>query len=443
MSIQRRLLSLMILVLLITSSTTYVVSYWSARHEMGELFDAELAQTARLLQSTYGPIIQSNVNIAASFPLEVDTKVGHYYERKVLFQVQQSGEVVFESAQSSLKLEQLPAPGFSNIRVDGYVWHLFVLPDGDVNYIVGERADIRAELAEDMLAGYLIPLTVGLSIMLLLAFWVVKKGLLPLQQLASQIEERSVENLNSIESEDIPTEMLPVVQSLNALLNTLRNSIELERRFTAMASHEMRTPISVLKVNLQNALRATDEDERQQYLLDLEKGIDRASRLMEQLLTLNKLEESTLHYEARSLDVLPIVREQIAGLYVLADSKQLKVALVHNQSKIIVETVPQLLTLVLRNLIENAIKYARSEVEVAVNVNEAGQVVLSVEDDGKGIPAEERIAVLKPFVRLVGTNAAGSGLGLAIVQRSVDLLKIDFRMKSGQRMSGLRVELVF
>ena len=446
MSIKRRLLFLLILILMTISLISYVVSYWAARHEMDELFDAELAHTARLVRSTYGPLIDAGVlhkQTTLSRQNAVNEFKGHEYERKVLFQVLQHGEIVFESMQSQLQLNSIPNQGFSRLTVGGFDWYLYALQEKDLTYIVGERADIRAELARDMLMGYLVPISIGLPMMLLLVFWVVNKGLLPLKQLANQIRHRDVTNLTPILNKDIPGEMQPVVDSLNQLLAALGVSMEMERRFTAMASHEMRTPISALKINLQNVLRTSDPEEKQRYLVALEQGIHRASRLMEQLLTLNKLEETSLQYEMRQIDVLVLLRDEIASLYTIANEKQLVVGLLNERDKCQVETVPQLLGLIVRNLIENGVKHASGQVEVRVTEDVEDRMVrIAIEDDGPGIPEADYELVFKPFVRLPGETAMGSGLGLAIAKRSSDLLNIKLIPSKGTRLGGLKMELI-
>ncbi|MEE2732490.1 MAG: ATP-binding protein [Pseudomonadota bacterium] len=463
----RRFLMVMVSVVLITAFLlAMTASYFEARHEVGELFDAELAQTARLLKSSFERVGSRHTSLEEEFktfspvkgsplngiPLNSDppavdsheerTRFGHRYERKVLFQVRKQDQVLFESEESMLRLDAIPMQGFSDVMVDGYLWYLFTLKDGDYSFTAGERADIRDELAEEILASYMVPLLIILPLLLLLLLWVLKKGLQPLRELASNIRRRGQDNLTPIQMEATPEEIRPVVQALNHLFDQVKHSIELERRFTALASHEMRTPVAVLKLNVQNALNASDETEREQYLQELNQGVDRASRLMEQLLTLSKLEQTDLSYQPQTVDLIALLREEMAALYPLANAKRIQFELTTEQESLPLNTVPQLLSVVLKNLIENAIKYAPAEGAVQVRVGlQNQQIRLSVEDSGQGVPVAQRALIFDRFYRMPDAVEPGAGLGLAIVKRIVDLLGIDIELDDSQDLGGLSVLL--
>lgn len=457
-SIRRYLMITISAVLVTAFVTAMVVSYFEARHEVDELFDAELAQTTRLLKASFEKVGGQDVKPAdlmlsssATPDLipDVDsnqerTLYGHRYERKVMFQVRQGETVLFESENSSLELVAAPELGFSEVIVDDQLWYLFTLKEGGLSYTAGERADIRDELAEEILTSYLMPLMICLPFVLVLSLWILKRGLQPLRELESSIIARGESNLTHIQMKDTPEEIQPVVQALNHLFDQVNRSMELERRFTAMASHEMRTPVSVLKVNAQNALKAASAEEQQHYLLELNRGIDRASRLMEQLLTLSKLEQAELSYEWQVLDLLPMVREEIAALYPLALERGIQIEMVCTMPKAMQYSVPQLLPIVMRNLIENAIKYTPDNGEVRVGIQMAGDMLLlSIEDSGPGVPAEQHELIFTRFYRLPNAEVQGSGLGLAIVKRILDILEVRVALSSSEHLGGLKVELAF
>lgn len=455
----RRFQMVMVSVVLVTAFILAMsVSYFEARHEVDELFDAELAQTARLLKSSFERVGSSHTSLEDEFrefvapngsPPDVDsdeerTRFGHRYERKVLFQVRKQEQVLFESEESMLHLAAVPSQGYSEVVVDGYLWYLFTLKYGDFSFTAGERADIRDELAEEILTSYMVPLLISLPLLLLLLLWVLKHGLDPLRELASNIRRRGEDNLTPIQMETTPEEIRPVVQALNHLFDQVTHSIEMERRFTAMASHEMRTPVSVLKVNAQNALNAADESEREHYLHELNQGIDRASRLMEQLLTLSKLEQTELSYTPQTVDLVPMIREEMAALYPLADTKAVQFELNAESDVLTVNSVPQLLSVVLKNLIENAIKYSPQSGSVRVNAvasDDGGRVC--IEDSGKGVPPEQRALIFNRFYRMPDAVEPGAGLGLAIVKRIVDILGITIELSDSPDLGGLRVCLQF
>jgi len=455
-SIRRFLMVAVSVVLTAAFLLAMTASYFEARHEVDELFDAELAQTARLLKSSFKRVGQNHAALEQQpdtvatppvAPPEVDsdlerTLYGHRYERKVLFQVRKEEVVLFESDESMLRLNQAPAQGYTTVRVDGYLWYLFTLKEGPYRFTAGERADIRDELAEEILASYMIPLLVSLPVLLCLLLWILKHGLEPLRELAGNIRSRGKDNLTPIQMQSVPEEIQPVVQALNHLFDQVRRSIEMERRFTAMASHEMRTPVSVLKVNVQNALNAGSSAECEHYLQELNQGIDRASRLMEQLLTLSKLEQTELPYEPLAVDLVPLLREEIAALYPLADARQVQLELHCDRQHITVQSVPQLLSVVVKNLIENAIKYSPVGGQVKVTARQADeQIVLMVEDSGPGVPESERQRIFNRFYRLTGTDVPGAGLGLAIVKLIVDILGARIELADSEALGGLCVML--
>lgn len=456
-SIRRFLMFMVSMVLVTAFVTAMAISYFEARHEVDELFDAELAQSARMLKSSYemvgghplrSDLMANEADVDSQIPAldsaQERTLYGHRYERKIMFQVRRDNSVLFESEHSSLTLTTVPEIGFSEAWVEGKLWYLFTLKEGGMSFTAGERADIRDELAEEILTSYLIPLIVCLPLALVLILWVLKKGLQPLRELAGLIGKRGENNMTPIQMVDTPEEIEPVVHALNHLFEQVRHSIEMERRFTAMASHEMRTPVSVLKVNAQNALRATSEDERMEYLRDLNKGIERASRLMEQLLTLSKLEQMELSYDHQQLDFLPLVREEIAALYPLAAERGVQIGLECDLDTACLDSVPQLVPIVVRNLIENAIKYAPDSGEVKVSIRETGSHLhLIVEDSGQGVPDSERKQIFNRFYRLPNADVQGSGLGLAIVSRILDILGARIELSESEALGGLMVEVAF
>jgi len=453
-SIRRFLMVTVSVILVSIFLLVMMVSYFEARHEVDELFDAELAQTARLLKSSFERVGNNHeafenefehLSVIKQEPPAVDsdlerTAYGHRYERKVLFQVRKGEDVLFESEESNLHLDAAPVQGYSEVQVDGHLWFLFTLKEAAFSFTAGERADIRDELAEEILASYMLPLLLSLPVLLGLLLWVLKHGLEPLRGLASNIRRRGEDNLTPIQLQNAPEEIQPVVQALNHLFSQVENSIEMERRFTAMASHEMRTPMSVLKVNVQNALNAASDAEREHYLQELNQGIDRASRLMEQLLTLSKLEQTELSYQPQWFDLVPVLREEIAALYPLADARQVQLELHCECKHAKVQSVPQLLSVVLKNLIENAIKYSPFAGTVKVTIQQSEQhISIRVEDEGKGVPKAEQDLIFNRFYRLPNADVPGAGLGLAIVKRIVDILGIGIELSNGHSLGGLCV----
>lgn len=439
-----------------------IASFNRARYETDELFDAELAQTARILRSTL-EVAASDDHVGA-YPDasirtqdwkaaltglvddEERTRLGHAYERKILFQVTRNGERILYTDNSPLIGDWSPEEGYQMLKANGFKWHLFSLLDGDTWYTVGERGDIRDEVARKIALSSLFPSLFALPVLLLLLVMTLQRGLRPLNELDRHIQTRNKDNLDAIELPASPAEISPIVDSLNELLARLRRSLESERRFSAMASHEMRTPLAVLKVNVQNALKARTDHERVAMLQDIDAGVDRASRLVNQLLTLSRLEQDEPGFETVTLDILPILREEIAALYPIALQRKQSIELLTSATELQLRTVPQLFPLIIRNLVDNAIKYSPEGGRLQIQADHQGdQILLCVEDCGPGIPPQERDRIFERFYRVRGTNSdvGGSGLGLAIVWRVAELLQAKIAVDSSAELGGLSIRVMF
>lgn len=438
------------------------ISYTKAGYEADELFDAELAQTARILRATLTLPQEDGFDEPALNIREISThdwsqgvvedddeeqertRLGHSYERKIMFQVARQGRVLMRSDNAPFTDTQGLEEGFQQMIIKGDHWHIFTLIDGEFWYTVGERGDIRDEVARKIALSNLGPSLVALPILVLLLAATLRKGLQPLNDLDERIQERSKDNLDPILLPDPPREILPIVESLNALLSRLRRSLETERRFSATASHEMRTPLAVLKVNVQNAIKSTSDQERREILQDIDAGVDRASRLINQLLTLSRLEQDATGFDVQALDIMPVLREEIAALYPLALQRQQTIELTETVDSVTIETIPQVFPLIVRNLVDNAIKYSPEGGVVRVSLKQQREALeLCVEDSGPGVPESEREKIFERFYRMPNATVAGSGLGLAIVQRIAELLHATIEADRSETLGGLSVRVRF
>lgn len=448
--------SLLVMLALLVSTW---LSFNRAHYEVDELFDAELAKTARVLRSTLSLATRLednpahiNSRIVTTHDWAGDTgdedeheertPFGHSYERKIMFKILRGDEVILASDNSPTGNGFPREPGYQRIQFDEHDWYLFTLIDNDMLYIVGERSDVREELITEIALSYLYPALLALPLLLVLLAWTLQRGLRPLVALDKYIQQRDKDNLDPIEVENTPREIKPIIDSLNGLLARLRRSLESERRFTATASHEMRTPIAVLKLNVQNALKAPSEAERLQLLQELDASVDRTGRLINQLLALNRLEQDAHGFEKQTVDLLPVLREEIATLYPLAMNKSQSVELVCEESHLLLNTIPQLFSLLIRNLVDNAIKYSPENGRVLVTATlDNGAVVLQIEDSGPGVPESQRARVFERFYRITNSDVPGSGLGLAIVRRALELLGGTITLGTSGELGGLRVTI--
>lgn len=310
-------------------------------------------------------------------------------------------------------------------------------PPTTASHMREERAELAGEIAKHLLMPTLIALP-GLALVLVIA---IGFSLRPLRRLGEDIAARAPDRLTPIDSEDAPREIVPLIQRLNALFAVIDRALENERRFTADASHELRTPLAALRAQAQVALAAVDADERQRALTQILAGCDRATHLVAQLLTLARLDAGTSH-PMRAVALRPIAEEVMSMAAGEAIERRCDLVLRDGDEE--VHGDPVLLQVLLRNLVDNALRHGGGN-QVEVVIGRTGKdALLTVSDNGRGIAAAERELVLQRFYRSAiddqeRNGAAGSGLGLSIVRRIIELHH--GRLEIGSPATGQGVEL--
>ncbi|MBU1458224.1 MAG: sensor histidine kinase N-terminal domain-containing protein, partial [Gammaproteobacteria bacterium] len=306
-SIRNRTLVLVLGILLLSLSLISWRSYRDARHEIEELFDAQLAQSARLVQGLVMHEMEPSARQALQTALDAAVNArrdqgvpGHDYETKLGFQVYAAdGSSVLQSAgapngalQELAKTDSAPpfsglSGGYHDVQLDGHAWRLFLLQDreDDLWILVSERDDVRGELVGKIAGRSLLPDLIGLPLLALLIWLAVGWGLRPLAHMAQLLKSRDPDNLAPLLLAPLPPELEPVAASLNRLLQQVNQLVEREKRFIADAAHELRTPLAVLRVHAQNALQAGSDAERDEAIRQLLAGVDRTTRVVTQLLT--------------------------------------------------------------------------------------------------------------------------------------------------------------
>ncbi len=437
-SLRRRLLFLLSGTVLAAWLATAVFTYFDARKEIGEMLDAHLAQSAGLIAAQLEHELED----------EHEAKVPRQYrhERKIAFQVwDRKGRLLLRSASAPEARLQSQSEGYGDAVIDGKRWRIFSRWDESRHYQVqvGERYELRDELAQSVASHLLHPLAVALPALALLIWLGVGAGLAPLGGVAREVARRAPDNLAHLDEASAPREISPLIGALNALFDRLRTSLEQERRFTADAAHELRTPLAAVKTQAQVALGATGEDERSRALGNVVAGTDRASRLVEQLLVLARLDPQKVLPHGQTVDLHELARQGVAEIAPAAAAKGVEVSLAAGDAAPVAGDAV-LLAVLLRNLLDNAVRYTPAGGEVEVSVLRAtGGVSLAVVDNGPGIPEAERGRVFERFHRVLGSGEEGSGLGLSIVRRIADLHRAGVSLDAGPGGRGLRVEVRF
>lgn len=448
--------TLILVILLLTASTSLLTykSFRDARHEIEELFDARLAQSARLLEGMLhgneSEATRQAMQLAmdqAAETSDVDGQIiGHPYESKLSFQVlDQNGAVQLESAKAPrdalvkllsqvggdrlnesvnpLKAFSRELPGFHDLALGNYVWRVFVLHEPDKGFwiLVGERDDVRGELVQKIVFRSLITEILGLPLIALLVWFAVGVGLKPLAQMAEILRQRDPDSLAPLALAPLPRELEPMNAALNRLLLQVNQLLGREKRFIADAAHELRTPLAVLRIHTQNALQAPDVADREQALGQLEQGIERATRIVAQLLTMARLEPAAVPMDRAPVDLAVFLRNELAELTPLALDRQQELTFeLDEAADYHLRADAPSLGILLQNLLSNAVQHtpAGGLIKVAL-LAEPQSICLQVEDSGAGVPAEQREKLFERFYRQ--GSGQGAGLGLSIVQRIVEL----------------------
>ena len=317
-------------------------------------------------------------------------------------------------------------------------------PNTSAAHLAHERDEVAAEIAEQLLMPMLLALP-ALAVLLLIAIGV---ALAPLRQLARDVAARAPERLDPLPVERLPAEVAPLVARLNSLFADINRALENERRFTADAAHELRTPLAALKAQAQVALASVDTAQRQHALEQILVGCDRATHLVAQLLTLARLDAGTPH-AMQDIALRALAEEVLAGS--AGDAIERHCELVLHDGDARVRGDPLLLQALLRNLVDNALRHGGgTQVEISITLQDR-QAVLCVSDNGRGIAADERERVLQRFYRSAATapadapahQAAGVGLGLSIVSRITELHggTLEIRLPAGGKGVSLFVHL--
>ncbi|MBK5970045.1 MULTISPECIES: ATP-binding protein [Thiorhodovibrio] len=426
-SIRHRLLLSLLVVWATTWIAVAVISVNRSNHEVGELMDAQLAQTAHVLRQITRAGNLPDV-VTASQAL---SPIGHAYESMISFQLWRE-ETLISSFGAAPEVPLGHTPGFSNHDIADTQWRVFGLPTdqaGEILY-VGQSYAIRQELIEYLTLHALSPILWSLPLSVLLIWLAVTEGLRPLRRLRSQITHRSAEQLDPIEMRSIPAEIRPLTAALNGLMKRLDRALSAERHFAADASHELRTPFAAIRTHAQIAQRSQDRQERDQALAQLIRGIDRASHLISQLLILSRLHQRVSDGEALNCSLIAVAAQVVEDKSPVAQAKKITLTLKTPPGEdALADIPPSPLAILLGNLLDNAIKYSPAGGQVQVMVlARRDHLLLHVLDSGPGIPAANRARVFDRFYRPVGQSEPGAGLGLSIVRRICDLYDTDIEL---------------
>lgn len=444
-SLRKRLMLLVSAASLITLGLATLFSYQRARHEIQEMMDLRMAKTAQLIlaQASHGKLS------LAELPVDITVMPPLGANGLVEYQIGTSdGTILVKSAISPDT--SIPRPlGFGIITEQGNTWRTLVLesPDRQLRVQVAESIPKRNREALEIATRTVRPLAFMLPFLLIAIYFAVRRGLKPLDNLATEVAVRTPDNLSPLGTRSVPQEAQPLALAINQLFFRLGQTLANERRFTADAAHELRTPLAAAKIQAQVALLSKDAD-RTHALTQTLAGLERASRLVDQLLRLARLDPLSRLPDPQNFRLSPLIETTIASLIDTRPEASIDFAPHVKNDEISGD--PALIEIALRNLIDNALRYASQEempATITVTLTEdAHQITVSILDNGPGVSPSELPRLSERFYRGTAANAEGSGLGLTIVSRIAELHRAQFSFDNRQangEITGFESRLVF
>ncbi|MDE2617080.1 MAG: sensor histidine kinase N-terminal domain-containing protein [Burkholderiales bacterium] len=433
-SLRARLLWFLLAAIALAALLQGWVAYRSARAEADQIFDYHMQQMALSLRS--------GLPGGSWTPGAADLAEDENYDFVV--QVWSSdGLRVFESS-AGAALPQRAVLGFSDVRAHGSTYRVYSLQTPWHVIQVAQDMAVRRSMAGALALRTIAPVALMAPLLMLVVWWVVSSSLAPVARVRSQLAQRHATDLDEVSELGLPDEIRPLVHELNLLLVRVRQAFEAQKNFVADAAHELRSPLAALKLQAQGLQRAHDDTARELAVSRLTAGIDRAARLVEQLLVLARQQSSpAVGAAAEPVALAALARQVLGEMAPMAQQHGIDLGL-GAADEALIPAYPEALRVLLRNLLDNAIKYTPAGGTVDLELQRRDdRLVLSVEDSGPGIPEAERQRVLDRFYRVAGTDTTGSGLGLAIVKSIADLHNATLELSASSRLAGLRVDISF
>ncbi len=443
-SIRRTLLAYLLLGLFAVALVATWLTYQETKQEVGDLFDLQLKQLA------YSTRIDDLIRGRPSSFQPPGARANNGVAEIVTQIWDRNGVLVYWSRPGA----ELPVPaqeGYTNVVRNGREWRVYTHVEGAHALQVAHALDERQAIATQTALRTLFPLAALIPLLGVLIWHAVGVGLKPLNAMSRAVEKRRPDAMAPLAVANMPRELKPLGQSLNALLARLDEALAAQRRFTADAAHELRTPLAAVKLQAELAQRTAQGPERDAAFASLSAGIDRATHLVEQLLTMARLEPGAPARDARPVELAALVRDAVVTRAALADDKGIDLGVDHADASDVKGDAASLAMLI-GNLLDNAIRYtpAGGRVDVSVDRDDTG-TLLSVLDTGPGIPAAERERVFERFYRITDTagsakargDAKGSGLGLSIVRRIAEAHGATVELAEGAGGCGLAVRVRF
>lgn len=433
-SLRARLLLFLLAAIVLAAGVQALVAYRTVLNEADEIFDYHMQQMA--------------LSLRAGLPPSAAVGGIGTGEQNFEFVVQvwtTEGVRIFESAEEAA-LPQLAVLGFADVRARGTTYRVFSVQTHGLVIQVAQDLRVRKRMAGALALRTIGPIALMAPLLMLVVWWVVSRSLAPVARVRRQVAAREANELSPVSEEGLPEEVRPLVHELNLLFDRVRHAFDAQKHFVADAAHELRSPLTALKLQVQSLQRAPDEATRDIAIGRLAAGIDRATRLVEQMLALARHEASmAAGAKPEQVDLNEVARLAVSDAIANAQARRIDIGIAvsaadNDTVAVVVQGQPEALRMMLRNLLDNAVKYTPEggQVDIGIAHRDAG-VELSVDDSGPGLRESERERVLDRFYRSGEPQAPGSGLGLAIVKSIADLHGATVSLGASPSLGGLRV----
>ena len=438
-SIQRQLMVWVLGALSLAAPLLVLATYLMTVAEIDEVLDDSLQQTALLLADrdlAQGLPTTALLNSVPSSDTESQlVAIARRLDGSLLFSSQPELSPLFEAS-----------PGASVQRANDMQWHVFTVLQNDRIIQVAQPTAVRREGAAESASQLLAPLAVLVVLIGALLIVALRRGMQPLVAATDALAQRSASSLTPLDARRVPVEILPLVRTLNDLLQRLEGAFEAQRHFAADAAHELRSPITALQLQVQILERSNDAAERAEITGELSAGIARARHLIEQLLSLSRADADTREPARESVSLGRLARSVVVRWNLEAERRRIDLG-AGVEAEVNVVGDPALLESLLSNLVENALRYSSADGLVDVIAGRFdGLPVLRVIDNGPGIAQAERERVFDRFYRspqAASNVEAGSGLGLAIVKAIAERHRAVVSLHPGRDGAGLEVRVTF
>ena len=381
--------------------------YFQAREEANEIFDYQMRHVAESLpRQPFGPVSPGRKDLPDM-------------ERDIVIQMWDDTGVRIYHSHERLALPQRAEFGFATVPTHNGPWRVYSTQLGNTVVQVAQPMSARRAVATEVAARTVAPLLLLFPFLAALVWLTISEGLAPVRRIAHEVKSRDAAALSPIDEAGMPEEIQPLTHALNDLLARLTVAIGAQRAFIADAAHELRTPLTALKLQIQLVERAGSDEERTAALAELKQGFERATHLVQQLLTLARQEPGSNSGKRQDIDLDLLARRVVSDLAPVAQARSVDLGITSSSSAV-VQGDPEALRIMLNNVVENAVKYTPSGGTVDVSVAAGATPLILVQDSGPGIPDDQLPRVFDRFYRVPGTAVQGSGLGLAIAKEVAD-----------------------